>query len=311
MRAVRGHEGRPRLVEVDEPPGQGELLSMRAVGICASDLGYLSFGTERVLGHELVGQRADGTPVAVEGLYGCGECEHCLDGRYNLCDQATRQALGIFNDGGMAEQFRAPVERLVELPAGLDVTNGSLVEPAAVSWHGVRVAGPTAGTRVAVVGAGSVGLLAVAAAQTQGAAEVSLESRHAHQKELGERLGATQPSGLYDVVVEAAGTASALQRSVELLAPGGTIAVLGVHYGGLDVSYTALLTKEARLVASMGYCRHEGGRDMQQAAEMLAARPEIADSLITHRFPLEEAPEAFRVAADRRSGAIKVVVEVG
>jgi threonine dehydrogenase-like Zn-dependent dehydrogenase len=154
-------------------------------------------------------------------------------------------------------------------------------------------------------------MLAVAAAQAQGATEVSLESRYDHQKELGERLGATQPSGVYDVVIEAAGSASALQRSVDLLEPGGTISILGLHYGGLDVPYPVLLAKEAKLVASMGYCSHEGGRDMQQAAEMLASRPEIAAALITHRFPLEEAVEAFRVAADRKSGAIKVVVEVG
>ena len=154
-------------------------------------------------------------------------------------------------------------------------------------------------------------MLAVAAARAQGAAEVSLESRYDHQKELGERFGATQPAGLYDVVVEAGGSASALQRSVELLAPGGTIVVLGLHFGGLDVPYTVMLAKEATLIASMGYCSHAGGRDMQDAADMLAGRPEIADALITHRFPLEEAPEAFRVAADRKSGAIKVVVEVG
>ena len=311
MKAVRGHDGRPVLVEVDEPPGRGELLTMRAVGICASDLAYLSYGTEVILGHELVGIRADGTPVAIEGLYGCGDCDFCLAGRYNLCDQSAVQALGMFNDGGMVEQFRAPSERLVDLPVGLDVASGSLVEPAAVSWHGVRVGGTDAGKRVAVVGAGSVGILAVAAAQAQGAAEVSLESRYDQQRELGERLGATQPSGLYDVVVEAAGSASALQRVVELLAPGGTISVLGVHHGGLDVPYLVMLRKEAKLVASMGYCSHGVGGDMQQAAEMLAARPEIADALVTHRFPLEEAAEAFRVAADRKSGAIKVVVEVG
>ena len=89
------------------------------------------------------------------------------------------------------------------------------------------------------------------------------------------------------------------------------MAILGLHFGGLDVPYTSLLNKEAKLIASMGYCRHEGGRDMQQAAEMLAARPEIADALVTHRFPLADAAEAFRVAADRRSGAIKVIVEIG
>ena len=149
VKAVRGQGDQPVLVDVEDPPGQGELLTMRSVGICASDQIYLRFGTERILGHELAGVWADGAAVVVEGLYGCGDCDYCLDGQYNLCDQATQQALGIFNDGGMAERFRAPVERLVELPAGLDVRSGSLVEPAAVAWHGRgrrRPAGP-AGAR--------------------------------------------------------------------------------------------------------------------------------------------------------------------
>jgi 2-desacetyl-2-hydroxyethyl bacteriochlorophyllide A dehydrogenase len=310
MKAVRGHQGEPIVVDVEEAPGDGELLTMQAVGICASDLAYLSFGTEVVLGHELVGRRADGTPVAVEGLYGCGDCAYCREGRYNLCPQSTERALGILSDGGMVEQFRAPSERLVELPGGLDGPDAALVEPAAVAWHGVRMAGTGADSRVAVVGAGSIGLLAAAAAQTQQAGEVSLDARYDHQKLIGERLGTSAPSGLYDVVIEAAGSATSLQRCVELLAPGGTVVVLGVHYGSVDVPFLGMLNKEATLITSMGYCRHAGGRDMQQAAEMLAARPEIGASLVTHRFPLEDAAEAFRVAGDRRSGAIKVVVDV-
>ena len=115
---------------------------------------------------------------------------------------------------------------------------------------------------------------------------------------------------MYDIVIEAAGSPSALHRCIELLAPGGTVSVLGLHMGGLDVPYLVMLRKEAKLVASMGYCRHEGGRDMEQAAAMLAGRPEIADALITHRFPIDDAPEAFRVAADRSAGAIKVLVEI-
>lgn len=311
MKAVRGQGGEPVLVDLDDAPGEGELLSMKSVGICSSDLLYLRVGTERILGHELAGVRVDGTAVAVEGLYGCGACEHCLAGRINLCAQSTRRALGMMSDGGMVEQFRAPTQRLVDLPSGLDAASGALVEPASVSWHGVRIGGAGPETRVLIVGAGSVGLLAVASAQAMGAAEVSLAARHPHQRAIGERLGATEPSGLYDLVIEAAGSATAVQESIEQLAPGGTIAILGVHYGGLEMPHLPLLNKEATLIASMGYCSHEGGRDMAQAAEMLAARPEIADALITHRFPLEDAAEAFRVAADRESGSIKVVVELG
>ena len=310
MKAVRGQAGQPVLVDVDDAPGDGELLSMRAVGICASDLLYLRAGAEVIMGHELAGIRADGTAVAVEGLYGCEACEYCLDGRYNLCEQVTRRALGMFNDGGMVEQFRAPINRLVDLPAGLDVRSGALVEPASVAWHGARIAGTGKGKRVLVIGGGSVGLLAVAAAQTMGADDVSLAARHPHQKAIGERLGASEPDGRYDIVIEAAGSASALQEGAEQLAPGGVISMLGLHFDGIDVPYTSLLNKEVHLIASMGYCTHEGGRDMQQAAEMLADRPEITDSVVTHRFPLEDAAEAFRVASDRKSGAIKVIVEV-
>ena len=210
----------------------------------------------------------------------------------------------------MAEQFRAPARHLVPLPPGLDVADGALVEPAAVSWHGLRIGGTGPDTRVAVVGGGAVGLLAVAAARSMGAADVGLEARYDAQHEAGERLGATAVSDRYDVVVEAAGSASALARSVELVAPGGSVVVLGVHYAPVELDLLSLFLKEARVVPSMAYCRHDDGRDMAEAAEMLAAHPEVVHTLVTHRFPLSEAEEAFRVAADRAAGAIKVVLEV-
>ena len=312
MKAVRGDDGAPRVVDLDDPPGplDGEVVAMRAVGICASDLMYLRFGTDRVLGHELAGVRADGTAVALEGLFGCGRCAHCIAGRNNLCAEAPAKALGIGQDGGLTERYRHPSHKLVPLPAGLDVRDASLVEPASVAWHGVRRGAVDGQTRVAVVGGGSIGQLAAAAARAQGAVDVALEARHPHQHEIRERLGFDQPSATYDVVIESAGSPSAIRRSVELARPGGTIVVLGVADGPLDVPFRDLLTKELTVKASMGYCGHPGRREMAEAAQLLADRPEIAAALITHRFPIEDAPEAFRVAADRSSGAVKVVIDV-
>ena len=143
-----------------------------------------------------------------------------------------------------------------------------------------------------------------------GAAAVALEARHPHQLEAGERLGARAGTeGLYDVVVEAAGTTESLARAVDLVAPHGTIVVLGVHLGTVELSWMPLFHREARIIPSLGYCRHKGGREMDDAAAMLAEDPDIVKTLITHRFPLEDAAEAFRVADDRASGAIRVVIE--
>jgi threonine dehydrogenase-like Zn-dependent dehydrogenase len=85
--------------------------------------------------------------------------------------------------------------------------------------------------------------------------------------------------------------------------------VLGVHLGTVEIDWMPLFHREASIVPSLGYCRHEGGLEMEDAAAMLADDPEIARTLITHRFPIEDAVEAFRVAGDRAAGAIRVVIE--
>lgn len=314
MKAVRAGDGGVRVVDVAEPPGEGALLTTAAAGICASDLTYIRLGSRRILGHELAGVREDGTAVVVEALYGCGTCACCRRGAYNLCPTHPQRALGVTADGGMAEQFRAPPERLVPVPAGLDVRDACLVEPAAVSWHALRLADVGPGRRVAVVGAGALGLLAAAGARRMGAAEIAVEARYPHQKEAAERLGArVGAGGSYDVVVEAAGSEAGLARAAELVGPHGTVVVVGVHLGKLEVDWMPLFHREARLVPSLGYCHgHPShGRDMEEAASMLAHQPEIARTLITHRFPIQEARRAFQVAADRAAGAIRVVVEPG
>ena len=221
-------------------------------------------------------------------------------GAYNLCPTHGQRALGIGADGGMAEQFRAPTARLVTLPKGFDVRDASLVEPAAVSWHALGLAGTGPGTRVAVVGAGALGSAGRGGRPPPGAETVALEARHLYQKEAGERLGArVGADGVYDVVVEAAGTEASLAACGELVAPGGTIVVLGVHFGPVQLDWMPLFHKEARVIPSLGYCAHDGGREMEDAAAMLADDPDIVRTLITHRFPIEDAAEAFRVAADR------------
>ncbi len=310
MKAVRSVEGGVAVVDVDEPPGTGDVLRMRAMSICGSDLSYIGFGSRSVLGHELAGVREDGTPVIVEALYGCMECEQCRRGTYNLCATHGERALGMTADGGMAEQFRAPSARMVPVPEGLAPADASIVEPASVSWHALRLAGTGAGKRVAVVGAGALGLLAVPGALAQGSEEVAIVARHRHQRDAADRLGASNdPEGLYDVVVEAAGTEASLARCAELVAPGGTIVVLGVHFGPVQLDWMPLFHREARVIPSLGYCAHDGKREMEEAAAMLAGDPEIAATVITHRFPLEDAVEAFRIAGDKSSGAIRVVIE--
>jgi threonine dehydrogenase-like Zn-dependent dehydrogenase len=165
-----------------------------------------------------------------------------------------------------------------------------------------------AGLRVCVVGGGSIGQLALVAAQAAGAL-TSLEARHPHQREVADRLGAAPVMGTYDVVLEAAGTAGALERAVQLSRPGGTVVLLGTYWEQPALPAMGLCMGEVTVVPAYMYGRSGPSRDFDTAASILASRPEVGRSVITHRFPLDAAAEAFSTARDRAAGAIKVVLE--
>ena len=108
--------------------------------------------------------------------------------------------------------------------------------------------------------------------------------------------------------LEAAGTESGLARCADLARPGGRVVLLGVYHGLVPIPGVMTLVKELSWIGAMAYERHDGVREVDEVAALLAASRDIAATLITHRFPLEQAADAFRVAADRKSGVIKVAI---
>lgn len=307
MRAVRAVAGAAAVVEVSPQPGEWPVLDVGSAGICGSDLSLLAMGLPSTMGHEVAGM-IDGRAYCVEPTVRCGACDQCRRGATQRCrGPAPRGLLGVDFDGGLADRISVPAACLVPLPDGLPVHDAALVEPLAVCWHGLRRVGATAGERALVVGGGTIGLLAVAAARAMGL-QADLVARHPHQREAGVRLGAGTERGEYDVVVEAAGTDSSLAHCVRRAAPGGRIALVGVNHGDLTLAGLSFLMKELTVAASFCYGSGVDGHEFTQAAAVLAAQPDIAATVVTHRFPLADAAEAFRVAADRSSGAIKVLL---
>ncbi|MBW2144401.1 MAG: alcohol dehydrogenase catalytic domain-containing protein [Deltaproteobacteria bacterium] len=308
MRAVYFDEGKVELREIQELPDKGKKVHVRSTGICGSDLHLLEmkYPLPFIAGHEFAGVLDDGTPVAVEPVVPCEACEYCSTGEYNLCPSVA--TLGVSRNGGMADEVIVPERCLVYLPSNVDVKDACLIEPLAVAVHGIRKAGVNGKKRVAVIGGGTIGLCAVAAAGSSCTA-VGLAARYSHQKEAGDLLGAKEIEGQYDIVVECAGTESAVNQAVSLCRPGGKILMIATYWAGLSFPQFEVMMKELTIVNSYTYATSGAGRDYDIAASLLSRNPKIASALITHRFPLEEVTQAFSVARDRKSGAIKVVLE--
>ena len=286
-------------------------MRVRSAGICGSDLHMIDHGypMRAIPGHEIAGELRDGTAVAIEPVIGCGTCECCLRGDYNLCPTQIERFLGIGRDGGMAEEVVVPESCLIPLAPGVPAADACLVEPLAVAVHGLRKAGLEDSQRVAVIGGGTIGQCAVAAASHIGA-PVALVARHDAQLAAGERLGAApiDDSNRYDLVVDCAGTTDALEEACRICRPGGTLLLLASYWDGFEPPATTLCMKEIHVIPSFMYGRVEGRRDVDAAAHLLASRPEIPEAVITHRLPLDAAAEAFDLARDRKSGSIKVVL---
>ncbi len=315
MRAVRSTGDGVAVVDVEPTvPAYASdpvRIQVRSAGICGSDLKMLSWNLPVTLGHEFAGVLDDGTVVAVQPNAPCGTCALCVSGRDHLCPATNSRVHGVFTNGGLADEVIVDRSCLVALPPEVGPDVGALVEPTAVALHAAHQAGlhgDAPPDRVLVIGGGSIGLALVTIARHHGAV-VDLVARHPAQREAGERLGARLSlADEYDIVVECAGSQSSLDDAIGRVRPGGTIVIPASWFDPVQVN-ASLLMKEAHVVMSYVYGHHHGVREFDEAAAVLAAHPELADAMITHRFPLDDAAEAFRTAGDRAAGAIKVVVE--
>jgi len=311
MRAVRSTEDGIAVVQVPDPSGEGVRVRPRSIGICQTDIHLSRLGAlPQTLGHEFSGVTEDGTPVAIEPLKPCGRCEDCLVGDYHWCERSYAMIAGVGFDGGMADEIILPERCLVPLPAGLPVGDAALCEPLAIHLHSLALARLESRMRVAVVGGGSTGfgLLGAAAALWRGC-RVDVDTPEDHLLEAAERLGAgIGLSGRYDIVIEGEGSEGSIHRAAKAARPGGTLLLVAGYYTDKTIAVTPFVAKELTVIWGTLYGHHAAGRSFDSAAALLARRPEIATTMISHRFPLDAAAVAFAlVSSDTPSR--KVILE--
>jgi 2-desacetyl-2-hydroxyethyl bacteriochlorophyllide A dehydrogenase len=313
------------------PPAPGEALVRVAwSGICGSDRELLAGGRPEgfvrypvVPGHEWsgtvesVGDVRDsalvGRGVVGEGFRSCGHCDACRRGDNNLCT-APYDETGFTQPGAWADYLTLPARLLHVLPEGSDLRAAAVLEPAACVAAACLKAAPVPGERVAVVGAGTLGLLAVQLLHAGGPAELAVVVRRAYRVELARRCGATDVltlddvdrlAGRYDVVVEAAGTSGAARAAVRLARRGGRVALTGIPPVDDDPpTPTELVLGEITVHTVFG----APSRAWTHAVRAFASGALDPAMLVTHEVGLDDVTDAFRLLADPAAGAVKVLL---
>lgn len=253
----------PGVVEMQQvdPPiaGAGEtVVTMAAAGICGSELhGIRQAGFRTpplVMGHEFAGTTEDGRRVAVNPLLACGTCDLCELGRPQLCRQ--RCILGIHRAGGFAERVAVPDVLLHELADDLSWEQAAMAEPLANAVHAWQLASPAAGSRVGVIGGGTIGLVCLLAGLDRGGHDIVLAEPNAVRREVARSLGATvgpELTGEFDVIFDAVGASATRRCSVDLLRPGGTAVWLGLLDENSGFNGNVLVRMEKRVLGSFAY----------------------------------------------------------
>jgi threonine dehydrogenase-like Zn-dependent dehydrogenase len=332
--AVYSEDGSINLINYDMPelqPGWLQ-LAVSAVGICGTDLHikHGALGSPKGVrpGHEIAGvieaigdsvDMTTGTAVVVEPVLGCGKCQHCQSGSPNRC--GIKDFFGYSLPGGMAELIQVPESIVYPMDAALSSNISALSEPMAVCVRGARRAKIPLGARVAILGAGSIGLLSILSAYAAGANEIFISARYTHQQELALHFGATRffknadellselGDQYVDVVIETVGgTADTLTESVQIARTGATILMLGAFKGSPAIPALRFLTNELSLVASNCHGHEMIHSDFKVACDLVKKHHVLLEPMITHRFKLDQIAKAFATAEDKNQQSIKIQV---
>ena len=316
--------------------GPGELVLRNQVcGVCGTDVhiyhgepGSADVNPPVVLGHEYSGDVVEvgegvtgfavGDHVTVDPNIYCGHCAYCQNGKKQLCP--SMEAIGVTRDGGFAQYSRIPASQAFKLEPTVPWEAAAMAEPLACCLHGIDLAGIQVGDKVCVVGGGAIGLLMVQLAKLSGASQIVLSEPNEKRRQVGLQLGAnaaldpTRPDaqeafaqvldGGANVAIECVGNVSAVKSAFQFAGKGATVLLFSVPKvdATFDLPLFDVYKKELTIKGSF-----VNPDTHARAVALINSGKVDFDPIITHRFTLDQLPEA--IAMQMSDASIKVVVE--
>lgn len=316
MKAIVCRE--PFSIEIEERPeptaqANQVLVRIQRVGLCGTDYHIFAgrhpfLAYPRVMGHELGGEVVEAGPgsafrpgqrVAINPYLACGRCIACRQGKPNACMNIS--VLGVHADGGMTELIAVP-ERAVIDATGLSIDQAAMLEFLAIGAHAVARSRVGAGDRTLVVGAGPIGVAAGLFARLNGASVTLVDTRSlrlAYARDrlgfadtaeagpgLAEDLSARTDGEMFDIVFDATGSLEAMGRSLNYVAHGGAMVLVGVASGDLVFPDPEFHKRETTLIAS----RNALSADFERVKQAMLDNSIPTDALHTHSLSAEELP---------------------
>jgi len=308
------------------------LVRMKAVGVCGSDVHYWKNGRigqfvveePLILGHECSGVITDvgekvskfavGDRVVLEPGIPCMKCEHCLKGRYNLCQNIVFFATPP-DDGVLVEEIAYDEDYVFKIPDEVtDYGLATMAEPLSVGLFATQRIKPALGEKAIIFGAGIIGITCLLAAKAAGCKDITVADIRDDRLACAKEMGADQvvntmkdqiPDNTFDFGYEATGADACYNLAVKCIKPGGRIAMIGMGPEIQKVDMVDYVCKEIPIVPSFRY-----SNTYPLVLDLLKDNQEKLKQLITHRVPfsLEGVEEAFHIASEDPS-AVKVVVE--
>lgn len=338
LQQVMTAPGKIEFREIETPaPKAGEVLvRIMKIGVCGSDIhvwhGEHPFTSYPVTqGHEVSGEIAAlgagvegfeiGQKVTIQPQVVCGKCYPCRHGKYNLCE--SLKVMGFQTTGVASEYFAVAAEKVTLLPQEMSFDEGAMIEPLAVAVHAVRKFGNIKGMRVAVLGAGPIGILVAQAAKGMGAESVLITDVSAlrlekarqcgvdycvntRETDFGAALVSAFGPDKADVIYDCAGNDVTMGQAIRDARKGSTIILVAVFAGMAKVDLAVLNDHELDLNTTMMY-RNE---DYIEAIALVRAGKVDLKPLISKHFAFRDYAEAYRYIDENRETTMKVIIDV-
>ncbi|MGN5734757.1 zinc-dependent alcohol dehydrogenase [Arthrobacter psychrochitiniphilus] len=320
---------------VREPSSAEALVRMTLAGVCGSDTTAVGGHHPMIAlpyypGHEVVGtvvrigpdvtSTKVGSRVTVIPPLPCGTCKTCRDGRNNLCENMEFFGCGWI-DGGMADTFTVRADRLYAVPGDFSDEQAALIEPLATPVHAARIAGDLTNKTVVIQGAGTIGLLMLAAARAAGARTIVMTDVLKEKLEKAKSMGADDGVDALlpnmativreklgesaDYVFDCVANQYTIEAAVSLATKGGTVVVVGVPHGNITVPLHLVQDHQIRIQGTITYLEE----DYDKAVAIIRNGHVSPTDFITGRYPISQAAEAFRVAVSGKHTKVLITAE--